>query len=168
MLIRLLLATTAIAALVYTLHYIRRQPAKNRPKLLFKYGLYLTAIVLIGLAVTGKIHWLMAGIAALFPLVQKLVPVVLRALPFINLLRQNKAQQHQQQYRQNNQASHSSEEMNLKKAKEIFGLKTLESKQQIIQRHRELMQKNHPDRGGSDYLAAQINQAKDILLEHIS
>ena len=110
----------------------------------------------------------MAGIAALFPLVQKLVPVVLRALPFINLLRQNKAQQHQQQYRQNNQASHSSEEMNLKKAKEIFGLKTLESKQQIIQRHRELMQKNHPDRGGSDYLAAQINQAKDILLEHIS
>lgn len=51
-------------------------------------------------------------------------------------------------------------------ALEILGLEGDPDKEAIIKAHRSLMQKMHPDRGGSSYLAKKINAAKDFLLKH--
>ena len=54
--------------------------------------------------------------------------------------------------------------MSVNQAAEILGVPAEASDEEITAAHRRLIQKLHTDRGGTDYLAALINEARDTLL----
>ena len=55
--------------------------------------------------------------------------------------------------------------MDKPQARQILEVGDNASHEEILSAHKRLMAKNHPDKGGSTYIASQINQAKDILLK---
>jgi hypothetical protein len=59
----------------------------------------------------------------------------------------------------------SSAAMSRDEALAVLGLPKGATSEAIRSAHRRLMKELHPDRGGSDYLAAKVNQAKDVLLQ---
>lgn len=54
-------------------------------------------------------------------------------------------------------------EMSKKEAFQILGLREGSDKDAIRAAHRRLMRLNHPDNGGSTYVATKVNEAKDML-----
>ncbi len=58
--------------------------------------------------------------------------------------------------------------MTVEEAREILGLGMNPSRQDIIESHRKLIGKVHPDKGGTAGLAARLNDARDCLLKDIA
>lgn len=66
---------------------------------------------------------------------------------------------------QNQTRTKSAGDMSKAEAIDVLGLKTNAKPAEINKAYHKLMQKIHPDKGGSDYLARQLNKARDTLLK---
>lgn len=157
----ILIAVLAIALILW--HKISRASGQQRKTLILWSVIGGVLAVFALLAVTGHLNLITAVIAGAIALLPKLLHFA-RYLPYISRLFAQKGQPGGQQHSQNQPPPRGKKTMSAEEAMEVLALKPGYSKDDVIQAHRRMMQKVHPDRGGSDYLAAQINAAKDTLL----
>lgn len=233
MFIRLMLALALVVGLLWLISKLSNSTPEQRQKLLKLLLLYGGVGILIGMIVTGRLHWLFAGIGFLIPWIQRgimaqrafdqfkrwsgprqdqnsdvetrylrmvldhdsgeILGVVLDgtfqgrslqelSMPELMTLRvecehhdvQSVAvldayldRTYGEQWREHaseHNAGSGDDRMTVEQAYEVLGLTPQATRDDIIEAHRRLMQKLHPDRGGPTYLATKINQAKDLLL----
>ncbi len=148
--------------------YKKMDPVQQR-KTLWRMGTGIFLCVLVLLVITGKMHWIGAAIGALIPFVRNAYGLLSQVLP-LWLARKN-AQQNSQTD-EPSMPQRPLTPMPIQEAMEVLGLSGDINKGEITEAmvqdaHRRLIQKLHPDRGGNDYLAAKINQARDLLLQQI-
>ncbi len=162
--IRIYILVIILILIFLALRWFLKAPPAVVAKFFKKSGIVILAVLLVLLALMGRLNWLFALVGVVLASVARLLPVLLRYAPQLQRLwilfntAKNKNSNH----------AHKAADygvMSKARAYEVLGLKPGATTKEIIQAHRKLMQKNHPDRGGSDFLAAQINLAKRILLE---
>ena len=155
---RIFLAIVALVGVMWFLSWYSKADPKTRNRALVSILLYSLAAALLILVVTGRIPWLFAIFSAAIPWIN-------RALMMKQMWnRFNASAGNPDQDTGQGSPVIPEQVMTTEKALEILGLEPGATEQEIIAAHKKLMQKIHPDKGGSGYLAAQINQAKDTLL----
>jgi len=157
--VRLLLLLLVLLGALYLVRWFLTTPAETVAANIRKSLWLLIGLALIFLAVTGKLNIIFAFIGSVIPLIARHIPHLLRLLGLAKSIKSTRTEQ------KNHSQAHSTVAMNKQKALGILGLQKDATKNDIINAHRRLMQKMHPDKGGSEELAAQLNQAKDFLLK---
>lgn len=158
--LRLIIALIIIIALWAAMAHTRRLPPAERKRILWRLGLWGGGLGLILLVATGRAHWLFAVLGAMLPLAKTAIALGLQFFPLWK----------QRQQQQTGQSAAPSGTMDVREAMDTLGLKgddTQLTREDIIGAHRRLMQKLHPDRGGNDYLAAKVNEAKELLMKRL-
>lgn len=136
-----------------------RPEAERRGYILKSVALALAGVMIV-LAAAGRLHWVVAAVGAVVAFIPRLLGL-LKYIPLIDRLVKGYRGNQQQG---GNAPGPAKGSMGREEALSVLGLKDGATRQDVIDTHRRLMQKVHPDRGGSDYMAAQLNKAKATLL----
>jgi hypothetical protein len=158
-----ILATVGFIVLMRLLWLARRPSASSTVIAAAALSLIVGLTIL---AATGRLHWIAAVGAALLPFLRRGFSL-LRYLPIFKGLF-GAYQQYSRNSGDGNGRPGGEGTMSPDEAREILGLGPSPTRDEIIGAHRRLMQKVHPDRGGSTYLAQQLNEAKRVLLKTTS
>lgn len=143
-----------------------RELYKRRGKSIMPATFFVLALVVMGgLALTGKMHWLGVVIVFLLGLLRRLVaaflPFLLRLVPYWWSRRKS-----EQGSGQGGDTSYDTK-MDRRQALEVLGVEKGADRETILAAHRKLIQKLHPDRGGNTHLTRTVNQARDVLLRDL-
>lgn len=162
--IRIYLVLLLIIIAFYALRAFQKASPDKVARIIRILFFSVIGLVLLYLTATGRLNWLFALVGVLVAFATRMLPVLLRYAPYLHRLwLEFIASKQQSSQGQANKPSPKGG-MTKEEAFEVLGLKPGSTEQEIVAAHRKLMQKIHPDRGGSDYLAAKINLAKKILL----
>ena len=116
---------------------------------------------LVLFAVSARLGWIVPVIGALVVALLRLLPSVAALSPLWRRLLRGS---YKDKAGETTGPRPVNGRMSRQEAYEILGLVQGATREEICAAHRRLIQKMHPDRGGSDYLAVKINQARDTLL----
>jgi len=153
-----ILVIAAVGALLYFVKRWQSLPESERAGFSRKALIYGGAAAILGLVVAGKAHWLMGVLAGLLALAGRVAQFAQYAPLFKKLMGDESSSS------ANDSMAAAQKGMSKQEAADILGVAVDESQDGVRAAHKRLMQKIHPDRGGSDALAKQINMAKDVLL----
>lgn len=158
--IRIYLLVIVIAAFFWIRAGLKKE-LHERKRYMQKSALIGLLLCFVVLALTGRLSWILAVLSVFIAFVSRFIPVILRYAPQLQRL--------WVLWRNNPKGAQGKPvnkgDITVEEAYKILDIGAAATREEIIDAHRKLILKNHPDRGGSSYLAAQINQAKDVLLK---